>query len=72
VARGGRAGSDRAYLTPLIFLLTEPEIRHVLADSGAAGIVTLAEHVEKVRAAALSLPDPPCVVMADDLGPLRS
>jgi long-chain acyl-CoA synthetase len=56
----------------LIFLLTEPEIRHVLADSGAAGIVTLAEHVEKVRAAALSLPDPPCVVMADDLGPLRS
>lgn len=54
-----RAG---AVVTPLIFLLTESELRHALADSGAAGVVTTAEYLPKVLAAVRDLPDPPFVV----------
>jgi long-chain acyl-CoA synthetase len=42
-----RAG---AVVTPLIFLVSEDELRHALNDSGAVGIVTTAEFLPKVSA----------------------
>src|SRR5437763_8687948 len=49
-----RAG---AVVTPLIFLVTEDELRHALNDSGAVGIVTTAEFLPKVTAALAGAPD---------------
>jgi long-chain acyl-CoA synthetase len=43
-----RAG---AVVAPLIFLVSEDELRHALADSGAVGVVTTAEFLPKVSAA---------------------
>jgi long-chain acyl-CoA synthetase len=43
-----RAG---AVVTPLIFLVSEDELRHALNDSGAVGIVTTVEFLPKVTAA---------------------
>jgi long-chain acyl-CoA synthetase len=43
-----RAG---AVVTPLIFLVSEDELRHALADSGAVGVVTTPEFLPKVQAA---------------------
>jgi long-chain acyl-CoA synthetase len=43
-----RAG---AVVTPLIFLVSEDELRHALATSGAVGVVTTAEFLPKVSAA---------------------
>jgi long-chain acyl-CoA synthetase len=43
-----RAG---AAVTPLIFLVSEDELRHALNDSGAVGIVTTMEFLPKVSAA---------------------
>jgi long-chain acyl-CoA synthetase len=43
-----RAG---AAVTPLIFLVSEDELRHALNDSGAVGIVTTVEFLPKVAAA---------------------
>ncbi len=43
-----RAG---AAVTPLIFLVSEDELRHALNDSGAVGIVTTVEFLPKVTAA---------------------
>jgi|SRR5271157_667728 len=43
-----RAG---AVVTPLIFLVSEDELRHALSDSGAVGIVTTVEFLPKVTAA---------------------
>jgi len=43
-----RAG---AVVTPLIFLVSEDELRAALADSGAVGVVTTAEFLPKVAAA---------------------
>ena len=43
-----RAG---AVVTPLIFLVSEDELRSALADSGAVGVVTTAEFLPKVSAA---------------------
>ena len=43
-----RAG---AVVTPLIFLVSEDELRHALVDSGAVGIVTTVEFLPKVSAA---------------------
>ncbi len=43
-----RAG---AVVTPLIFLVSEDELRHALVDSGAVGIVTTMEFLPKVSAA---------------------
>jgi long-chain acyl-CoA synthetase len=48
-----RAG---AVPTPVLFLLTEDEIRHVVEDSGAVAVVTTPEFLPKVRAAAPTLP----------------
>jgi long-chain acyl-CoA synthetase len=44
-----RAG---AVVTPLIFLVSEDELRHALADSGAVAVVTTPEFLPKVQAAA--------------------
>src|SRR5262249_39066880 len=44
-----RAG---AVATPVLFLLSETELRHVLTDSGAAFVVTTPEFLVKVQAAA--------------------
>src|ERR1700683_3175357 len=38
-------------VTPLIFLVSEDELRHALVDSGAVGVVTTAEFLPKVSAA---------------------
>jgi long-chain acyl-CoA synthetase len=43
-----RAG---AVVTPLIFLVSEDELRHALVDSGAVGIVTTVEFLPKVTVA---------------------
>ena len=48
-----RAG---AVPTPVLFLLTEAELRHVVADSGAKAVVTTPEFLAKVQAAAPGLP----------------
>ncbi|WP_462187303.1 MULTISPECIES: class I adenylate-forming enzyme family protein [unclassified Frankia] len=38
-------------VTPVLFLLTEHELRHVLVDSGARFVVTTPEFLDRVRAA---------------------
>jgi long-chain acyl-CoA synthetase len=43
-----RAG---AVITPVVFLVTAPELRHIIADSGAVAVVTTAELEPKVAAA---------------------
>ncbi|MGH7904690.1 MAG: class I adenylate-forming enzyme family protein [Candidatus Dormibacteraceae bacterium] len=43
-----RAG---AAITPAIFILAEPELRHILADSEAVAVITSEELLPKVRAA---------------------
>jgi long-chain acyl-CoA synthetase len=48
-----RAG---AVPTPVLFLLTEDELRHVVVDSGAVAVVTTPEFLPKVQAAAGGLP----------------
>jgi long-chain acyl-CoA synthetase len=48
-----RAG---AVVTPLIFLVSEDELRHALVDSGAVGIVTTTEFLPKVSAAVAAAP----------------
>src|SRR5580692_2285782 len=48
-----RAG---AAVTPLIFLVSEDELRNALADSGAVGVVTTAEFLPKVSAALAGAP----------------
>ncbi len=55
-----RAG---AVPTPVLFLLSEDELRHVVQDSGAVAVVTTPEFLAKVRAAAPGLP---VVVVAPD------
>ncbi len=48
-----RAG---AVATPVLFLLSEDELRHVLADSGAVAVVTTPEFLPKINAVAGGLP----------------
>jgi long-chain acyl-CoA synthetase len=48
-----RAG---AVVTPLIFLVSEDELRNALVDSGAVGVVTTPEFVPKVSAALAGAP----------------
>jgi long-chain acyl-CoA synthetase len=48
-----RAG---AVPTPVLFLLTEDELRHVVVDSGAVAVVTTPEFLPKVQAAAPGVP----------------
>ena len=55
-----RAG---AVVTPLIFLVSEDELRSALADSGAVGVVTTAEFLPKVSAALAGAPEVRFVVV---------
>ena len=48
-----RAG---AVATPVLFLLSEDELRHVMTDSGAVAVITTPEFLPKVRASAGGLP----------------
>src|SRR4051795_8033719 len=57
-----RAG---AVPTPVLFRLTEEEIRHVVTASGAVACVTTPEFLPKVQAAAVGLP----VVVVGDSAP---
>src|SRR6202044_3991415 len=52
-ARPGSRAAWRAgaVVTPLIFLVSEDELRHAVADSGAVGVVTTPEFLPKVQAA---------------------
>jgi long-chain acyl-CoA synthetase len=58
-----RAG---AVVTPVVFLLTEVELRHVLTDSEAAAIVTTPEFLPKVAAAAAGVPTLRHIVLLGD------
>src|ERR1700727_3055615 len=64
-----RAG---AVVTPLIFLVSEDELRHALADSCAVGVVTTAEFLPKVRAALAGAPGVRVVIVpgGGDGGPV--
>jgi long-chain acyl-CoA synthetase len=55
-----RAG---AVVTPLIFLVSEDELRTALVDSGAVGVVTTAEFLPKVAAALVGAPGARFVVV---------
>jgi long-chain acyl-CoA synthetase len=43
-------------VTPATFLLPVPELRHVIADAGATGVLTTPEFADKAREAAAGLP----------------
>src|SRR5580700_1179028 len=60
-----RAG---AVVTPLIFLVSEDELRHALVDSGAVGVVTTAEFLPKVQGALAGLDRVRFVVVAGGAG----
>ncbi|HEX2903499.1 MAG TPA: AMP-binding protein [Jatrophihabitans sp.] len=61
---GWRAG---AVVTPVLFLLTETELAHVLVDSQARLIVTTPEFLPKVVAAAANAPELRAIVVAGDI-----
>ena len=56
-----RAG---AVVTPLIFLVSEDELRHALADSGAVAVVTTPEFLPKVQGAARAVDSVRFIVVA--------
>ncbi len=58
-----RAG---AVATPVLFLLSQDELRHVLSDSGAVLVVTTPEFLPKVTAAAAHLNDVRAIVVAGE------
>src|SRR5262249_2088907 len=51
-----RAG---AVVTPVVFLITPPELQHILADSGAVAVVTTPQLLATVTAAAAGAPPRP-------------
>ncbi len=57
-----RAG---AVVTPATFLLPAEDLRHVIVDSGACGVITTSEFVDKVREAVAGLPEVRFVVSTD-------
>ena len=63
-----RAG---AVVTPLIFLVSEDELQHALADSGAVGVVTTPEFLAKVGAVLHDTPEVRFVIVAGALPPER-
>jgi long-chain acyl-CoA synthetase len=58
-----RAG---AVVTPATFLLPAPELRHVVADSGACAVLTTPEFLAKVQAAVAGLASVRHVICTDD------
>jgi long-chain acyl-CoA synthetase len=59
-----RAG---AVVTPVVFLLSEAELRHVLVDSGAVAVFTSPELLPRVAAAAAAAPDVRHIIVAGDV-----
>ena len=57
-----RAG---AVVTPLIFLVSEEELRTALIDSGAVAVVTSAEFLSKVTAAVADAPEVKFIICVD-------
>jgi long-chain acyl-CoA synthetase len=57
-----RAG---AVVTPLIFLVTEDELRNALVDSGAVGVITTVEFLPKVAAAVKGAPEVRFIIAPD-------
>jgi long-chain acyl-CoA synthetase len=55
--------------TPVLFLLSEDELRHVLSDSGAALVVTTPEFLPKVTAASAGLAGVRGIVVVGEPGP---
>jgi len=64
-----RAG---AVATPVLFLLSEDELRHVLTDSGAVLVVTTPEFLPKVAAAAAGVANVRGIVIAGEHSGARS
>src|SRR4051794_32658325 len=62
-----RAG---AATTPVLFLLSEEELRHVLTDSEAAYVVTTPEFLPKVAASAAGIGTVRGIVVAGETGPV--
>jgi long-chain acyl-CoA synthetase len=58
-----RAG---AVVTPVVFLLSEAELRHVLVDSGAVAVITSPELLHRVAPAAAAAPGVRHVVVTGD------
>jgi long-chain acyl-CoA synthetase len=54
--------------TPVLFLLSEDELRHVLSDSGAVLAITTPEFLPKVAAAAAGLGSVRVIVVAGEAG----
>ena len=57
----------RAVATPVLFLLSEDELRHVLSDSGAVLAITTPEFLPKVAAAAAGLAGLRGIVVAGEV-----
>ncbi len=64
-----RAG---AATTPVLFLLSEDELRHVLTDSGAAYVVTTPDFLLKVAFAASGVPTLRGIIVTGDPGGIDS
>ena len=58
-----RAG---AVVTPVVFLLSEAELRHVLVDSGAVAVITSPELLPRVSAAAADAAEVRHIIVAGD------
>ncbi len=58
-----------AVVTPVLFLLSEDELRHVLLDSGASVVITTPEFLAKVTAAAEHAPGLRAIVVAGAFEP---
>lgn len=55
-------------VTPAMFLLPAPELRHILADAGARAVVTTPEFVPKVTEAVAGLAGVPVIVGTEPAG----
>ncbi len=64
-----RAG---AVVTPVVFLVTAPELRHILDDSGAVAVITTEELVPKVAAAQEGHEPVPVYVVGGSFGDLEA
>jgi long-chain acyl-CoA synthetase len=65
-----RAG---AVVTPVVFLVTPPELRHILADSGAVAVITTEELLPKITAAQDGIASPvPVYVVGGSFAELES
>jgi long-chain acyl-CoA synthetase len=56
-------------VTPVLFLVTEDELRHVLSSSEAVGVITTPEFLPKVRASAADVPGVRFIIVAGVASP---